>query len=181
MSRGSATLLSTRSGERKRNQPPPCCQPCGGGLVSHHRSQVRQVVFCSDGPIRSLSVAIRCPRRRHHHGPITAANHPLKMVGRNHIGQIGVFCSRLAVASVAIDLSAIRSQEPTGLRMMVAFATAKSARTPQTGWRAKSRKPRKRLPSAISPAARLAVPKPKIAAATRGRPSSSATAVGTSE
>jgi hypothetical protein len=36
------------------------------------------------------------------------------------------------------DLSAV---------MMVAFATAKSARVPQIGWRAKSRKPRKRLPS----------------------------------
>jgi hypothetical protein len=34
-----------------RSQPPPvCCQPCGGGLVSHQRPQVRQVSPCTAPP-----------------------------------------------------------------------------------------------------------------------------------
>lgn len=68
-----------------------CCQPCGGGLVPHHRPQVRQVVFCSDGPIRSLSVSIRYPAGGTTMAPSRRPIIPSKLVGRNHIGQIGVF------------------------------------------------------------------------------------------
>ncbi len=77
-----ATLFLRGQEERTRSPSPD--QPGTevwkplGGLVSHHRPQVRQVaVVCVRSiPLRSVRRTV-CPLRRHHHGPIMELDHPL--------------------------------------------------------------------------------------------------------
>jgi len=69
-------------------------------------------------------------------GPSSVAQ-PARIAQRYRLSMAGRSSAGAAWVVAVQDLSAV---------MMVAFATAKSARVPQIGWRAKSRKPRKRLP-----------------------------------